>query len=375
MSVDAHRQAAQLMSEAEIVELRGDRTSAAELYRQAADLELEALRHVPSSRSKTRGMVAVSAINLYRAAGDLSETIRHAHFCLSLSDLPDFAIKQLNEILYEAARELRARENNQTLDNTSVRISLSGGIASNGVASYDSVLWELEHFQKYLVRVIEWVAGSPFRTFGPPPQVLLNWCTPMISAPSLGSVEFQILFRTPLQPYLAELAVPPPVKPEDVTAQSLNILETLIDRSPVALEHDVPDEKYRLLFLKVIRNLAPNGKDIGEIRVNRVSPSGERSLLLKPDMRRSIRDYFRMLEPSSKGDTEIRGVLRELSLDREWITVVADGQRHRLRVRKSDVEGFDDIIGPFVNKSVQVSAYWQGRRQPYLWVRDIELAE
>ena len=109
MSVDAHQQAEHFMAEADQLEAQGRQQQAQQARLQAAQCEARAFEHIPVSRPRTRGVIAVSAVALYRRAGALDEAIQHAHRYLGESDLPEFARQQLDELLTDVRRERQAK--------------------------------------------------------------------------------------------------------------------------------------------------------------------------------------------------------------------------------------------------------------------------
>ncbi len=101
MSVDLHRRVEELMDQAERLESTGDHDLARPLYLKAARLEAEVFRQIPTTRPKTRGIIAVSVVSLLRSAGAGAETSRRAHEYLAHEELPDFARTQLAQLLAE----------------------------------------------------------------------------------------------------------------------------------------------------------------------------------------------------------------------------------------------------------------------------------
>jgi hypothetical protein len=89
MSVRLHRQAEQLMAEAELLEGTGRLDDARTRWLEAAHIEAEVFRQIPKDRGKTRGIIAVSAVALFRRAGALDEAVRTGEAYLSTGQLPD----------------------------------------------------------------------------------------------------------------------------------------------------------------------------------------------------------------------------------------------------------------------------------------------
>jgi hypothetical protein len=109
MSLDAHRQAEVLMGRADTLVAEGRAAEARDLYTQAAELEAKALESIPATRPRTRGIIAVSAVALYRRGGAIDEVTRHARRYLAERGLPEFARAQLAELLDDARRQQQAR--------------------------------------------------------------------------------------------------------------------------------------------------------------------------------------------------------------------------------------------------------------------------
>src|SRR3954447_22164393 len=89
MSVDLHRQAESLMAEAELLVSAGRLTEARSCWLDAARFEAEAFAQIPKDRGKTRGIIGVSAVALFRDGGALDKALQLADEYLATGDLPD----------------------------------------------------------------------------------------------------------------------------------------------------------------------------------------------------------------------------------------------------------------------------------------------
>ena len=108
MSVQFHRQAEALMAEAQMLDVAGRRGDAARKLFQAAQDETQAFALIPEDRQKTRGIIAVSAVALYRRAGALDEAIRTACEYLATGNLSTAWQAELQDVLEKARAELQA---------------------------------------------------------------------------------------------------------------------------------------------------------------------------------------------------------------------------------------------------------------------------
>jgi hypothetical protein len=136
----------------------------------------------------------------------------------------------------------------------------------------------------------------------------------------------------------------------------------------------VPKDDYRSTFLKMTRNLAPTGKVFDQIEIR---GAGDRKpIVLSSSSRKVISDTLRIPTPTAPTqiagpETTLHGILRALDLDNNWLEVSVDEGSHK---RVTGVgETVDDLIGPMVNREVNVRVR-SGRRGALLFV-DIEQEE
>lgn len=115
MSVKLHRQAEQLMAEADLLEIAGKPDEAKSRWLAAARVEAEVFTLIPEERRKTRGIIAVSAVALLRRAGALDEAIRVASEYLVSGNLPEAWQTELHTLLDEIRAERQATTNGRAL--------------------------------------------------------------------------------------------------------------------------------------------------------------------------------------------------------------------------------------------------------------------
>jgi hypothetical protein len=105
MSVKLHREAEALMGEADILTARGEVEAARRCWLQAAHLEAEVFAQIPIDRAKTRGIIAVSTIELFRRAGAFDEAIRMGEMLLSAGHLLEDWQTEVSALVDEARLE------------------------------------------------------------------------------------------------------------------------------------------------------------------------------------------------------------------------------------------------------------------------------
>ena len=108
MSSLFHRQAELLMAEAQMLDVAGRTREADQKRYQAARAETQAFTLIPEERQKTRGIIAVSAVALFRRAGALDEAIQTASEYLSSGNLSAAWQAELEDLLEKSRAELQA---------------------------------------------------------------------------------------------------------------------------------------------------------------------------------------------------------------------------------------------------------------------------
>ena len=115
MSVKLHRQAEQLMGEADLLEIAGKPDEARDRWLEAARVEAQVFSLIPEERRRTRGIIAVSTVVLFRRAGALDEAIRAASEYLLSGNLPEAWQAELETLLDEVRAQSQATSNGRAV--------------------------------------------------------------------------------------------------------------------------------------------------------------------------------------------------------------------------------------------------------------------
>lgn len=144
-------------------------------------------------------------------------------------------------------------------------------------------------------------------------------------------------------------------EPTQVTDRFLKILRATIESPEDGLPEIVPDKDYRGTFLKLTRNLAPTGKTFEQLDI-RSAVEGE-FISMVPGTRQAVTRVIRKARAGQSKEPEqeeaLRGLLRAVHLDQDWLEVTVNDQHIRI---DHVGEAVDDVIGPMVNKPVIVQA-------------------
>lgn len=362
--LEFHRQSEQLASEAEIAVRQQDNQRAQHLYLNAAQAEESALLEVGTEKSRTFGITAVSAVSLYFKASEWQLARSLAHRCLGADHIPAFAYRQLDDLL----DSIKIRQAMAGQDEAQLLVSVRGGEVLPGGAPLDLVVAKNQGMKSWLYRTVEHLMGVPHRLRGEPSKSIKDSFRPWIFQAAPGSYQFS----TTVQP-VRQLSM---FNTNDLSAgtivgEAFDILYACASFPNNRLLSNVDDENYQRTFLKLARDLAPSEREMRYSSIEVSTGKSSAPVVLISSTRRAINEVIRESRPNLPDgvDTEIRGILRALHLDDDWIEVF-DGSENWKIERVS--EEIDDRIGPMVNQSVVVQAIQTGNRMTFV---DIEAEE
>lgn len=367
-----HQKAQELATLASLEMQEGDVAIARQLYAEAAALEEQAFDQIPDNKSRTRGILGVSLGSLlYKARKfDAAEVVLHR--LLGLTELTTAARQQLRELLEVVWDEKTLLETGYEYAMDELSIALRGGTVGSGTAPLELVVQKADGFKSLLYRVAEWTGQHPFRKRGRPPSEIFQALQFRATQPTGGSYRFTLRFVEPAQRDLFALQAEPRVHSAAVAESTTRILKLLNTGAIRELHEYVPQEDYRRAFTQLVRNLAPTRKDAREIEVRRRSgrpDEMEESVVLVMGSRAAINEVVKASLQEDFDVTEIRGVLRALDLDREWVDIQTDAKKKRCQ---TPPEFLDDVVGPMVNRRVVAHGKTKGGK---FLLRDIELDE
>jgi hypothetical protein len=367
-----HAESERLAAEGEEASRRGEHVHARSLYAQAAEAEARGLDFVDPGKRRTAGICSVSTVSLWFKAQEYVLAQQTAYKWLSKGWLPEFAVDQLKSLLQETWNEAaRAKAGLKFLPGQ-INVSVSGGEVIAGGAPLDLVVNKVQTVQSYFYRTVEYLKGLPLRKRGFPDHEIQEMCRPWLFQSSAGSYQFAVAIQDPRQLELKLFEEERP-KAVEVAQKLLAILRASIEDPAELFAALVPEEDYRATFLRLTRNLAPTGKTFAQMEVR--SLEEPHPITLGPSARKAISKALRSQRPKEDEQAEakpeaVRGILRALDLERDWLEVIVGDQQ--VRVHRVG-ETVDDVIGPMVNRPVVVDTVrdLKGRYS----FRDIELDE
>jgi hypothetical protein len=331
---------------------RGDHARAKDLFEQASAAEMRAFESVGVDKPRTLGVTSVSAVALWYKAGRLHEAEQLAHRAAAIGAMPAFAVGELRTLLQAIWNERAQKDAGISFVPGQVVVSVKGGEVVTGGAPLDLIIGKVQIVEKLFYRTAEFMKLLPLRKKGPSSKEIQERCRPWLFQSVPGSYQFAVAIQKPPQ---GEMFSSDDPEPQVLTETFLSILRAAGEDPVEALTTVVPVEDYRQTFLKMTRNLAPGGRVFDQIEIS--GAGDRRPVVLSTGSRKLISETLRGPAPTSSPqaadeESSLRGVLRALDLDKDWLEVVVDGGDKK-RVHGVG-EVVDDLIGPMVNHDVSV---------------------
>jgi hypothetical protein len=380
-----HTQSEGYVNQAEDLHRRQETDRASELYCLAAEAEVNALKNLDPSKTRTIGITAISAASLYFKAEDFLQAKRVAHQWLATDLLPPFAVDEL-EVLLQVIRyeESRTKSGVQFIEGE-VLVSVRGGEILYGAAPLDLILRKVEQIRSIFYRTTEFLLDLPLRKRGNPNQDVKNQCDPWLLQAPPGSYQFAVRVRQP-QDYkqlsFSNISASDiELRVEQITKKFLEVIRATTQDPEGELIEVVPQEDYREAFLKLTRELAPplTGKAFNQIEIKSSSDVEPRPVILFPETRSVIKNVLRKSEPEyselpEQRLTHLRGTLRGLQLDNDWIEINVNGENKKIYDAREEI---DDVVGLMVNRRVVAEVFERADRsaEKRYSLRDLQLEE
>ena len=367
--IEYHSKSEKLATDAELALREGKSENAIDLYRKAAECELKALEHIDPTKGRTLGITLVSAVSLFYKAKLYQKAESLAYQYLLTSQLPPYATSEIRVLVQTIWSEVARAESSVKFTSDKVLVSVKGGEVVPGGAPLDLIVQKVECIQSLYYRTAELLNDLPHRKRGGASLEIQQTCRPWLFQAPAGSYQFAVAIQESPQQRLFPTSK---ITVQEISSAFFSILRASVDDPDVALTNLVPDPQYRGTFMKLARNLAPSGKVFEELEIR--SAQEAKPITILPATRQTISDSLHRQFPRPKRSEEkeetIRGVLRALDLNNDWLVVKVDNVDEKIL---GVGETVDDLIGPMVNRLVIVQVLRKPNGQ--LALIDIQAAE
>ena len=164
---ELHSESERIAIEAQLALRARNAGQAIELYRRAAEIERRALDQLDVSKTRTRGITAVSAVALWFKAGEYVLAEQLAHSMLADQHIPDFSREELRNLVQAIWTESSMRKAGVAFVPGQVMVSVKGGEVVTGGAPLDLIVDKVQTIQSIFYRTIEFMNGvSPAELVG-----------------------------------------------------------------------------------------------------------------------------------------------------------------------------------------------------------------
>jgi hypothetical protein len=148
----------------------------------------------------------------------------------------------------------------------------------------------------------------------------------------------------------------------------------------MSLAEIVPDTEYRATFLRMTKSCTSGQQaSFDQVEFRQAGALEDSPIILRSETQQGITKLLRkqtQRHPETETlfeEVQIQGILRNLSLDNDWLEVVThEGMEQKKYRIMGTGEAVDDVIGPMVNKVVIVDS-WRVAEDKYRF-RDIRPA-
>lgn len=349
----AHHRSVELAAAAQAATRSGKPEVARSLYIEAATVEVDALGLLSPSKIRTLGVARVSAAALFLKGGDLERAELLACQWIGDAATDPAARVELRKIIDEVWIAAEDREREVSRDEHGLTFAVRGGTGvSRGGAMVDLIAAKVSGIRSLYFRAVEMLLNEPLRRRGGPTTKVLDLCPLWMFQARPASFRFTVSVQPTHQGQLFESGDPTPAEITDTVA---SVLRTAATDPDGRMDSVAKDDDYASAFAQLAIQISPDGASEQTLEVRRVGDSSP--IVLTDGSRASLqlglkRRAKARVAPDPVGEqTTVSGVLRGLQLDHDWIDVLTDGGV----VRVSGVsEVLDDIIGPMVNRKVNV---------------------
>jgi hypothetical protein len=303
-----HNRAMELAEQAQIARLRGDRTTAATLTREAFEQERQAALALSDiDIEPTRSVLHRSAAALALDSGENREAEKLVSAALAGNPPADVA-EELRDLLEQVHFHRHLAVRGVVLQPDEFQLSLAGGLIGLGIAQSDEFVDRVRDIETLLYRTAERTLQRPYRDRGRRRDDLRRGLELYISAPRAAS--FAVTFRVGSY---EQLQLPGLDFGQSVVDEVLDCLTLLAESNTTQLRRRIADESYYRNFVALTRRIAPDGERVRAVGLTAVRTSGARSVLLsrkRSELPPDEEATARLPELRTSESVVVRGVLK-----------------------------------------------------------------
>jgi hypothetical protein len=255
-----HNEAMDYAQKGDIEKLNKNFELAMSHYREAYRLERQVVQEILAAEygEPARTILLKSAGALALTIGEEREAEKMICFALS-GNPPDALANELRDMLEDVNFKRHLDLRGLSLQSSEVQLTMAGNSFAFGMGPAPEIMERIHNFTMLSTRTLERIVGNPFRKKGKAKKEISMATQPYVSGLRAGSVTFTCHFGHPTGEYeipgdfnIMERVI------EDVTKN----ISSINAGDMKQLRDNIPDADYRMNFLTLTKELAPDGDNV-----------------------------------------------------------------------------------------------------------------
>ena len=266
-----HNEAMDIAFLADRARRSGDTERAVELFRQALDLEMEAISQIREPRGIGWAVLHRSAGWL--ALGSKRPDIAKALAIRALSETVDPGVAgELEQLLQQAFFDQHLQSNNIIMEDGEISLKLVGRLVSAGFTLLSEFDSRAASLQSMIYRIAQRKSNLPYS--GGVPSEIRNSYHAFISPPQVGS--FAVSLRIG---YVNQQMAFPGILPFGEILNEFMDLMDMVSRVNISeIEERIPDAAYQRNFIGLAKKFAPDGDRISGVGLSLLNDGYRRNV-------------------------------------------------------------------------------------------------
>lgn len=344
---ELHDKATKLAHLAMVARHEGEREQAKDLARQAYEYESQAADLVPDGKSSepTRSILYLSAASLAYQCKEFQAAQRL--IAKGLSGYPPPKVEQdLKDLFEQLDFERHLQTHGVVLEDRDLQLSMVGKAVGYGMVLYREFKKTIDHTIELIHRTVERKMGREYRSGAGRPSGIYRPFIPALGAARPGSFAITLRLGIDEAQQISYFVNAPQVIDEILTG--IELINNFDEEGLMSL---IDDEAYRLHFLSLTRDMAPDGDNISFVgftsKGRAVGLTRARSSIELPKIEATEGDIERR-------PIEAEGIL-DIAIGRGKKNIIELNPEEGKPVKISVGEGMEDVVRSYFGQWVVVT--------------------
>jgi hypothetical protein len=274
-----HNEAMDLVEAAVVAQIKGNLESAAQLTRQAYELERKAAGRCVNDLAyePTRSVLHRSAASLALRCGEYRQAERLIAVALS-GEPPEEIANELRDLLEHVYFQRHLELKGISIEPDEFQLSIAGKAIGFGIAPSEEYVDRVQAFEKLVYRTVERKMGIKYRERGGPDRDIKENFEVFLSVPRAASMAVTLKIGRAKEQ--KTIHFPDDIEARDVIDEIVYCMEVLNSGNNKAVEEHIKDTAYYTNFVALARKIAPDGDEVNLVGVTVVRNGKKRDISL-----------------------------------------------------------------------------------------------